>query len=75
MDTNVSDVQLKQLVDNFNGFPRNMFKYALLKLYASCDGKLSVVRNDLFKIVCQMQGFLTKTLVQRGDCKHKVGTC
>lgn len=56
-DNGLTEQQLLQLTDYFNGLPRLMFKQALVKLYASCDRKLSEVRDDLFKLVSKMSGF------------------
>ena len=70
----LTETQLQQLNVYFNGYPRIMFKDALLKLYASCDRKLAEVRGDLFTLVSKMPGYpypgsaLTRRLQSRtGD--------
>jgi len=55
--TALTDAQLAQLEVYFHGYPRDMFKEALVKLYASCDVKLGEVRADLFVRVSNLDGF------------------
>lgn len=52
----LSDSQLQQLSVYFHGFPRVMFKDALIKLYAGCDKKLGEVRSDLFVLIGKQDG-------------------
>lgn len=71
--SNLIDIQLNQLVVYFNGFPRDMFKDALLKLYASCNKKLNQVRYDLFAIVSSMNGFPNKNACLRRRLQTRNG--
>ena len=52
-DTNLTKTQFEKLTSFYSGYPKTLYKNALLTLYASCDKKLSEVRQDLFVILTQ----------------------